>query len=120
MGGWGNAHLRIPMPRLCATVRGPPEHNGLAAHAVPALREEGGPLDQRGRRVPLQGFGFLFHRLSLQTLPGGGEKRQKSRAKRHATPSWECPLERWHRPKGGGIPWTGSVRSSMTTDSPPQ
>src|SRR5512147_2755791 len=108
------------MPLVCAAVRGPPEHHGFAAHAVPALREEGGPLDQRGRRVPLQGFGFLFHRLSVQTLPGGGEKRQKSRAKRHGTPSWECPLERWHRSKGGGITWTRPVRSSTTADSEQQ
>src|SRR5512136_216374 len=108
------------MPLVCPTVRGPPEHHGLAAHAVSPLREEGGPLDQRGRRFPLQGFGFLFHRLSLQTLPRGGEKRQKSRAKRHGIPSWECPLERWHRPKGGGITWTGSVRPNTVADSAQQ
>ena len=46
------------MPLLCAPVRSAPEHPGFSAHALPALREEGGPLDQRGAGFPFKGSGF--------------------------------------------------------------
>jgi len=36
----------------------------------------------------------------------------RTRCPHQGTPSWECPLERWHSPKGGGITWTGFVKLS--------
>jgi len=58
------------------TVRGPPEHHGLSAQAVPALRETVDRLISAGAGIPLQGFRFLFHRLSLHTLFGRRRKGQ--------------------------------------------